>query len=875
MSSDRHDPRNLGPHDLEARVDQIFDRALDVPRAERSAFLDLACAEDAVLRARVERLLAFSDDPPSLFEHSPSLRRESPGELLAGQEPSMPSQLGPYRILEEIGRGGMGVVYLGVRADGHFEQQVAVKVMQAGTDSPEARRRFEQERQIIASLQHANIAHLYDGGVTEDGRPYSAMELVEGQPIHVFCDEQGLGIDQRLQLVEVVARAVHHAHQSLVVHCDLKPSNILVTAQGEIKLLDFGVAKLLDAAATGRSSGDRLGSRAVTPLYASPEQVRGEAVTTASDIYQLGLLLFELLTGRRARELAIASGAEAGDVPADPLVAPSTAVREATAEQATTVAAARGTRPRELLRSLLGDLDRIVQAAMRVRPEQRFRSAAELAEELKRYRQHEPLTVRPGTLVYRARLFARRNRLAAVVAALLVVLLIGYSVTVTVQARRILRERDRAQRIQAFALGLYGAGDPNQALGPEVAAAELVAHGVARAEAELVEEPAVQAEVKQYFGNVYNRLGLFAEAEAQLRDALALSQRLYGEVHAKTAEALDALGRVLLERNVAEALPLLEQALEQRRRFLGNDHPDTARTLAGLGACFSSAGLYQASEQHFREALDIQRRNDPDGVDVASTLSGLAWTVRLQNRPEEAEPLLQEALKLHRQHFGDAHPEVASAWNNLANSLWELERWEEGDEAMHRSIQSMKDLYGDTHPDIATSLGNLAGSRSKRGELEGAAALYRQAMEMRESIFGPSHRRLAQTKAQLAEVLHRAGNFAEAALLFEESLSIFREQLSADHPSFGRVWRGFGSMWLDAGELDRARQALNKARAVYAGMEGSSWPWRIDVMLAEIERKQGRLAESRILLEEAEGKLGGSPEWSQRWQREMALLDAD
>ena len=306
-------------HDLDARVDEIFDRALDVPTNERSTFLDQAC-DNEDLRARVERLLAFSDDPPSVLDSAAvtDLWRPEALEADAEAESDRPQRVGPYRILEEIGRGGMGVVYLAERADGHFEQRVAVKVMRPGSETPEARRGFEQERQIIASLQHASIARLYDGGVTEGGRPYSAMEWVEGKPITRYCDEQRLPLAARLRLVEEVASAVHYAHQNLVVHCDLKPSNILVTADGEIKLLDFGIAKLLDVSGDDPLSNRRSGPRAITPLYASPEQLRGEPVTTASDVYQLGLLLFELLTGERGREVSTAAGSRASDEPSDP-----------------------------------------------------------------------------------------------------------------------------------------------------------------------------------------------------------------------------------------------------------------------------------------------------------------------------------------------------------------------------------------------------------------------------------------------------------------------------------------------------------------------------------------------------------------------------
>lgn len=871
MSSDHSHPS------FDARADEIFDRALDVAREDRSAFLEAACEGDGELRARVEGLLAIAEDPPSVLDGVVATELWRPEELELEVAAGMPERVGPYRILEELGRGGMGVVYLGERADGHFEQRVAVKLMRPGTDSREARQRFEQERQIIASLQQTNIARLYDGGVTQDGRPYSAMELIDGVPIDRYCDELRLSVSERLRLMEVVGEAVHHAHQNLVVHCDLKPSNILVTADGEIKLLDFGVAQLVDAAGDPESRAQATGSRAVTPLYASPEQLRGEPVTTASDVYQLGLLLFELLSGERARELVPGPGASGWEKPRwlAPLLRPSTVVQRAATGRAQAVAAARATRPGVLARALSGDLDPIVRTAMAARPEDRYCSAAELAEDLRRYRRREPVGARPGTVGYRAGRFVSRHRLGVAVVALLVALLVAYSITLTVQARKILRERDRAQRIQAFALGLTGAGDPARALGPEVSAADLVALGVARAEAELAEEPDVQAEVKTYLGKVYERLGLHDSAEALLRDVLALRRRVHGETHPQVAAAQDALGALLLERDDPEALVLLEAALDQRRRFLGADHLATARTLKNLGFYLRSVGRHSEAEERFREALAIQRRKDPDGSDVADTLAGLGWAVRLQDRPREAVPILEESLAIFRRHHGDLHPEVASAWNNLASVLWQLERWDAGDSAIRESIAAKRSLYGDVHPDIATSLGNLGGALLRRGQPERAAELYRQAMEMRREIFGPSHPRVAQSQAQLGEAHHQAGRLEEAAAMMEGALRIFGEQLAEDHPSFGRVWRGLGAVWRDAGELDRARQALERSRAIYADVQGSPWPWRIDVMLAELDREQGRPGDAEARLLAAEGQLGDDPEWLERWREDWTKLSAE
>ncbi len=708
----------------DAFVDEIFDRALDVPIEERASFLDRACGGDDELHDAVERLLEWSSRPPSIFARGALARGLLIGEADndSGAERSIPERVGPYRILRELGRGGMGVVYLAERDDGHFEQQLALKVMRPGSETPETLRRFEQERQIIASLSHPSIAHLYDGGVTEDGRPYSAMEFVEGQPIDRYCDDNRLDLNERLRLFEVVAGAVHYAHQNLIVHRDLKPSNILVTRGGEIKLLDFGIAKLLDPDGPGATRMTRTSGLPMTPLYAAPEQLRGDAVTTASDVFQLGLLLFELLSGEPARRQTASTPAEALRSAGEPARRPSTALHRAPAGRAAASAAARRTTRRALERSLRSELDLIVLAALRPEPERRYPSAAELVEDLRRYRRGFPLSARPDTLVYRVQRFVRRHRVGLAVALVFLTLLIAYSVTVTFQARKISRERDRAQRIQAFALGIYGAADPNRALGPELSASELVAHGVERVAAELEGEPDVQAELYAYLARVYLRLGRYQEAEGIFRNVLDIRRRLHGESHPEVATAMNDLGRVLLESEDSEAFPMLDAALEQRRRYLGDEHPETAQTLVFLGTYLYSLNRFSEAEVRLREAVEIYRRVGEDArVELAGALSELAWVLRRTDRPEEGESLLREACATFREQYGDMHPEVATCFNNLAAALWAQRRWEEGDAMIDRSIEIQRGLYGTEHPDIATSLGNLAGSLADRGDLARAA----------------------------------------------------------------------------------------------------------------------------------------------------------
>jgi eukaryotic-like serine/threonine-protein kinase len=401
-------------------LDRVFEAALDCPPGERTAFLEAACAGDPVLRREVERLLA-ADAREAVFLDRPA------DEILGLRVEDHRDQrrLGPYRLLRAIGCGGMGTVYVAVRDDEQYERLVAVKILRSGLEDTELRHRFLTERQILARLEHPNIARLYDGGSMEDGRPYLVMELIDGLPVDEYCDRHRLTIDERLALFLRICAAVQHAHQNLLVHRDLKPANILVTPEGEPKLLDFGIAKQLEPAAEIEAR-TRTGLRVMTPSYASPEQVKGGAITTASDVYSLGVLLYELLAGRgpyQVEEGAPPYELERAINEQEP-EKPSTALLWPGKPSAEEIAAARGSRPAALQRRLVGDLDIIVLTALRKEPARRYASVAGLAADLERHLHDLPVSARPDTLRYRARKLVCRHR-AAVMAASAVVLLVA------------------------------------------------------------------------------------------------------------------------------------------------------------------------------------------------------------------------------------------------------------------------------------------------------------------------------------------------------------------------------------------------------------------------------------------------------------------
>ncbi|MBW3534170.1 MAG: serine/threonine-protein kinase [Gemmatimonadetes bacterium] len=572
-------------------VEALLDAALDQPPEEREAWLAAKGGDPRVLDD-VRALLAQSS-------HEGILDRPSPGAALArrygadmgteaDEELAPGSRVGPYRIVREVGRGGMAVVYLAERSDAHYHQRVAVKLIRASPDGRELAQRFLAERQIMAALQHPNIARLIDGGVLPDGRPWLAMEFVQGLPVDVYCDGRRLPVEERLRIFCQIAWSIHHAHRNLVVHRDLKPSNILLTDAGDLRLLDFGIAKILDPDILPLDSVPmtRTGLRVMTPAYASPEQLRGLPVTTATDVYALGVVLYELLTGRRpflseGRTLAQLEdavlheepprpssvvGRDGGDDPGGP--APED------------VALARGTSHRRLRRKLSGDLDRIVLTALRKDPERRYESAQAMAADVQRYLEGRPLATRGDAIPYRVGKFVARNRWWVGTAAAFLLLLSGYAGTITLEQRKVRAaleqarlEAERSEQVTRFLLQLFEGGEVDP--GVTLTAGALLGEGADRSERHLTVAGSMADLAELYLAD-----GRPDAAEALFRSALATERALLGPEHPRVARSLLGVSRALGDRGAYDAAEALaRESLELRRRLLGDDHPEVAEAV--------------------------------------------------------------------------------------------------------------------------------------------------------------------------------------------------------------------------------------------------------------------------------------------------------
>jgi tetratricopeptide (TPR) repeat protein len=765
------------------QVKAVLEGVLERPQEDRMALLAEACDGDGELRAEVESLLAFEAESETFIEQ-PLFGRFADREegLTEGQ------RVGPYQVVREIGRGGMGAVYLAVRADEEFDHRVALKLVGQGT-ATEIVRRFRAERQILAHLDHPNIAKLFDGGTTEDGRPYFVMEYVEGRPIDEAC--QGLPLRQRLAMFREVCAAVHFAHQNLVVHRDLKPGNILVTADGAPKLLDFGIAKLLDPGLSDPAVSE-LGLRPMTLSYASPEQVRQETITTASDVYGLGVLLHVLLTGR------------------SPYAAEDRmALERAIVEGKTIRPSAAASSPAEA-RRLAGDLDTIVLRAMHIEPGRRYASAEQLAADIQRHLDGLPVLARKDTPGYRLGKFVRRHKLGVGAAAAGLLLVLGFSVTVTVLLQRAERERDRAAAVSGFMEDLFTIPDPGRSRGETITAREVLDRGRQEIAGNLEEAPETRAALLETMGRVYRRLGLLEPARELLTESLRVRRETLSEDHLDMASSLQNLALVLrqLQRD-QEAEPLLAEAMAIRRRRGDIESPDYASGINDLAAISREKGEYDAAENLFKEALTLKKRLlGPENEDVALGLNNLAEVRHARGNLAAAEPLYREALAMRRR------------------------------------------ILGEPHPDVATSLNNLASLLEDRGDWTTAERLYREALAMRRKVLGNRHPKVAQSLNNLAFILVAEGHPQDAEPLGREALSIADELLAKGHPNRGVFLRNLATVLVAQEKGKEAEPLAREALAVFRASK-STPPWRIpdaESVLGSCLAAQGRFTEAEPLL---------------------------
>ena len=788
-------------------VSPHLDQVLELSGENRRRYLEDLAGNDPDLAADLDLLLA---EEPGLHDEK-SLEHDAQ-DLLAA--PHLAGQVfGAYALVQPLGAGGMGSVWLARRNDGRFEGTAAVKLLSAALLGPAGISRFRREGTILARLKHPNIAQLIDAGVSDAGQPYLVLEYVEGEPIDRWCDNRGLDVESRVRLFLDVLAAVAHAHANLVIHRDLKPSNVMVSNEGRVKLLDFGIAKLLagddgDGATTWLT---REGGRAFTPAFAAPEQLTGESVTTATDVYALGALLYLLLSGRHP---AAAPGAS----PADLL----RAILETESGRLSD-----GVHDPRLRRELRGDLDLIVAKALKKRPEERYASVTALAEDLRRYLAGEPILARPDSFAYRTRKFVRRHARSLAAASVAVSVLIG---TVAFYGARLAGERDRvrqearkAAQVSAFLTDLLTQADPYEADHREPTVRSLLDASAARVHKDLASQPELRREMLTLLGRIYQRRGAYELALPLLREAVALGRRTLGPGH-ELAQSLNDLGAVLGKKaELDEARALLEEALVLRQKALGEEHPDVAVTYSELGRVLSAQGHLNEAEERFRSALAIRRKVlGPAHRETATSMSDLGLLLRDKGDRAGAEALLRATLEILRRTRGPQHPDVATALSNLALTVNER-----GDsaaaEAMFREALAIgRATLGRDHPGHAIRLANLACALRPQGKLAEAEAINREALALSRTAYGPDHPIVARHEVSLARIHLDQGRPAAAEPLLRHALQV--QQQSREGWRLGATWSLLGDTCTKLSRFAEAETSLLRALAILQAAPGSTRP---------------------------------------------------
>ena len=747
----------------------FLDQALELSTIERAEWLAAVSARDASLAVDLHALLSEHD----VVRESGFL--EQPVSVAhGGRTPSLQGEIvGTYKLVSLIDQGGMGSVWLAERCDGRFEGHAAVKLLNHALIGRAGEERFQREGHILARLTHPSIARLIDAGVAAGNQPYLILEYVDGQNIDRYCDERALGLHPRVRLFLDVLEAVAHAHTSLIVHRDLKPANVLVSVDGRVKLLDFGIAKLLETDSNWDDGHPpaaltREGGAALTPQYAAPEQLAGGSITTATDVYALGVLLYVLLSGRHPAGTALQSPATLmrAIVDTDPM-----RMSDAVAGDAATS---------RLRRMLRGDLDTIVAKALKKNPAERYASVTAFADDLRRVLRHEPISARPDTLVYRTARFVQRHTQGVATAAAVVVLLSG---SIAFYTARLAAERDRARREAAKAttakdlmIGLLTRVDPiaNVATeeGPTVRG--LLDSGSEQAEKQLAAEPELQADVLAVLGRIYRKIGVFDKAQRLLEQSLVSGRAVYGPEHVRVAQTLNDLGALLTDKgDYAAAGRTLEDALRMRRKLLGAEHADVAVTLVELGRVYQDQGFNDRADPLLREALAIRTKVlGPDHPETAVSVNAMASVLRLNGDLSGAERLLRQGLELNRRTRGEFHANTGTSLHDLGVVAASRGDYALAESLFRQALVTHRKALGDAHPVVATSLNGLSRALVGQRRYDEAAASLREALAVARPALGSDHQLVAIYTINLGALELRRRQPAAAEPLIREGLRI-------------------------------------------------------------------------------------------------------
>ncbi|HXM59956.1 MAG TPA: serine/threonine-protein kinase [Terriglobales bacterium] len=837
------------------RIQTLFHEVADLPAPEQRVFLKAACGDDDVLVADV--LALVEEDARGLSLLDRDLAQVAQEMLDEAVPASLPfKEFGPYRIQKALGEGGMGVVYLAERID--LGSLVAIKLLRDAWLSPARRERFASEQRTLAQLNHPSIARLYDADTLDDGTPWFAMEYVEGIPLTDYCAAHACSIQERLQLFRAVCEAVQYAHQHAVIHRDLKPSNILVKPDGTIRLLDFGIAKQLESLETlggrdqTRSDQTMTGLRLMTPAYAAPEQVRGDRVGIQTDVYSLGVVLYELLAGGLPFDLSkLTPGeAEAVIVGQDP---------EKPSAVANRMAERPGADPNlpSATKSAWADLDVLCLSAMHKDTQRRYQSVEALIRDIDHYLKGEPLEARSDTFRYRMGKFVRRNRRAvsasALVFMIVIILVVFFTVRLAKARNAALEEAARTQRIQRFMMNLFQGGDQSVGPGDSLRVVTLLDRGVQEAQS-LNGDPKVQAELYQTLGTIYDQLGKFDEADSLLHSALERRKALFGPDSTEVAESLVALGQLRSDQaRYDEAEQFTRQGLDMSKRHLPATDPRVGKATYTLGEVVENQGKYDQAISVLNEAVRFQSASGEANADLAESLTELANTQFYAGHLDISNSLNLRVLAMDRKLYGERHPNVAEDLINLGAIQSEWGHYAETERYYRQALDIIQNFYGKDHPETASVMTLLGRSLNSQGRFNEAADLLRESLGIEERVYGDAHPRVASALGELGKVAMQQGKLDEAEADFRRQADIYREVYKGKHYYIGSALANLGGVYMERKQYSRAERSFRDALQIYAE---TLTPDHLNVAIVRIKLGRALISQHRDADAEVESLAG-------------------
>ncbi|MEJ2494039.1 MAG: serine/threonine-protein kinase [Ignavibacteriaceae bacterium] len=798
------------------KIGILFDEALKLDEPERTAFLQSACGDDIEMLEEVRSLIEADTNIPLVLKDNAdainiSRRLEYEGKVI-----------GKYKIIKQIAEGGMGSVFLAERADGQFEQKVALKIIKPGMSSDEIIKRFQFERQILARLQHPNIARLYDGGLTDENLPYFTMEYVEGETIDEYCDKNNLSVSERLKLFTRVCGAIQYAHQNLVIHRDLKPWNIIIKKDGTVKLLDFGIAKVFtEDDLPEQAALTRTGLHVMTPEYASPEQIKGEPVTTSTDIYSLGLILYKLLTGESAYEIKSTSALELEKVichtkPQKPSTIIKT-IRTQDNIKTERISSVRKTQADKLIKTLSGDLDNICLMALRKEPERRYPSVDRFQRDIVNYLEERPVWARQSTIRYRTGKFISRHKISVISAALLFLIVTLLTTFYMIQLRK---ERDKAElesqkakEVAGFLKDIFKLSDPYEARGDTITVRELLEKGSQKIHRELSDQPDVKATMLDIMGQVYLNLGLYDKSEALLKEALDIRRKINSD-DVDLGKSLNSVGQLYLTKGEYDkAEPILKEALSVYENLSEKDNENYVSAIDNAAWYSNVTGDFNRSDSLYDLAIKVLRNNYKDRSELLFiTMNDLALNFHEEGKYEESESLFKETLELQKKFYGDKpHPEVSTTTYNLAELLRDKGNYDEAEKLFRTSLDMDIKLNGPEHPDVAYSLQGLASIYRLKGNFKAAEKLYMQVLNMRKKFLGPEHPDVAYATYNVGLLFYSEEKYDSSKKYFEQALEMHKKLNGAKHPSVAKCIEKLSYINFRKGNYKKAENLIRQA----------------------------------------------------------------